>query len=874
MKRTFILISVLSLTMPGLRAEERTYGDVKPRLYLTERDVERARAQASAPELRTTYEKMESDAARSLRNWYKRLPRGERRSMQDLFDHARADTRQPDYLSDAAAYAIRPTDELAEMIREKLLVEAGIADVHGSWRQLGIHEGERLCRFLRAYDLMAATGVFAPEEKQAVRSCVERSARFLEAWTMENDLTGVYQGQSYCFNIKFYPYLMLATVAMYYPEMEDAPRWLALAQEKIPGLLFTENFIDGAYGEGSVHYLHPTMDGMLYYLAASRNLGYKDYFKENPSFMAQLRRMLWWRMQLIAPDGRKAAVGDAHRAPVGADLLERAGSLFGEPRFTWASRYILSQTTGGRLLSAYDLLEYDCTAPAEAPDNLSANFVWSGYALFRSGWKPDGNFLMFKYGPTYCGRRETDRQLVLSGHAHADALSMELHWDGVPMLVDPGYRGRYENSATYGGFWRATVSHNTVGLGNPWGYDRQDGRMEEHCRRHGGEFRYEREQRSIGRQDYSLDAFGDVGGMGVVSAEANTYGHVRHRRSIVWWRDNSLTVVSDRLRSDRVQPYELYFWPVGDPVARSGECFSFGDSTARLDILPVGTDSRSVRLIRRGDPSAPPYYMALDGDLKTDRGWDGGADARWGFTTLMVQSRRAAGADYLNVLIPSRNGNPYKIEKEGSSGRLLVRGDERIAVVPSRSRGGSVTHSGDFAVVRTLGGRPADFVLGEGTRLAWQGHTLVAARQTERQWEPLYDPRFHAAVCLEARRASLTFHASPLEQRMMVAPPMKVKGQEPFLPLLMEVTLWVGRRPHRMVALDSDSRVPQLDDPRWDAALVRSGLARTDPFHADIEARLRRRPVDFTWDEVSGCVTFTLPVNSRGASGFYQIVWE
>ena len=874
MKRTFILISVLMLAAPSLRAEERIYGDAEPRLYLTGRDIRRARAQISAPELRATYEKLKTETERSLRDWYRRLPRQKRRDMQTLFDHAHADTRQPNYISDAAAYAIHPSDELAEMIREKLLVEIGISDVHGSWRQLGIHEGERLNRFLRAYDLMVATGIFSAEEKQAIRDRVERSARFLEAWTLENDLACVYQGQSFCFNIKFYPYLMLGTVAMYYPELEDAPRWLALAQEKIPGLIFTENFVDGAYGEGSVHYLHPTLDGVFYYLIASRNMGYKDYLREDPSLMAQLRRMLWWRVQLIGPDGRKAAVGDAHRAPVGADLLERAGAFFEDPLFRWASRYILAHANGGRLLSGYDLLEYDCMAPTKAPDNVSANFVWSGYALFRSGWTPEDNFMMLKYGPTYCGRREVDRQLVLSGHAHADALGLELHWKGIPMLVDPGYRGRYADSPVYGGFWKATISHNTVGLGNVWGYDRQDGRMDEHVRRHGEEFRYEREQRTIGRQQFSLDAFGDVGSMGVVSAEADTYEHVRHQRTVIWWRDNSLTVVCDRLRSDRIQPYELYFWPVGDPMARDGECFTFGDSTARIDIVPVGGDPRSVRLIPRGDVSAPPYYMALDGNLKTDRGWDGGENARWGFTTLMIQPCRAADADYINILIPSRDGNPYEIVKEGSQGKSLVRGDERIAVVPGNNRDGSVTHSGDFAMVRTIGERPVDYVLGEGTRLMWRGRMLVSGRQTEKIWEPLYDPRFHAAVSLKDKRASLTFHSSPLEQQMMIAPPMEVQGQEPFYPALMEVTLWVGERPRRMVALDSDSRTPQLEDPQWDAALVRSGLARTDPYHADIESRLRRRRVDFLWDEASGCVTFTLPVNSRGASGFYQIVWE
>ena len=63
------------------------------------------------------------------------------------------------------------------------------------------------------------------------------------------------------------------------------------------------------------------------------------------------------------------------------------------------------------------------------------------------------------------------------------------------MLVDGGYRGVYANYDTYGGYWKATISHNTVGLGNAYGYNRTDGKYLEHVQKHGKEFRYEKEQK-------------------------------------------------------------------------------------------------------------------------------------------------------------------------------------------------------------------------------------------------------------------------------------------------------------------------------------------------------------------------------------------
>ena len=44
-----------------------------------------------------------------------------------------------------------------------------------------------------------------------------------------------------------------------------------------------------------------------------------------------------------------------------------------------------------------------------------------------------------------------------------------------PITVDRGRVGRYQDWDTYGGYSKATIAHNTVGIGNPWGYDRLTG---------------------------------------------------------------------------------------------------------------------------------------------------------------------------------------------------------------------------------------------------------------------------------------------------------------------------------------------------------------------------------------------------------------
>ena len=100
---------------------------------------------------------------------------------------------------------------------------------------------------------------------------------------------------------------------------------------------------------------------------------------------------------------------------------------------------------------------------------------------------------------------------------------MPMHWNWNSIIR--GFRsssiqaavGRYQDCDTYGGYAKATVAHNTVGLGNPWGYDRLDGLYAEHVKKHGTQFLYEREQNNIGRADTELIAYGDAGQLGLIS---------------------------------------------------------------------------------------------------------------------------------------------------------------------------------------------------------------------------------------------------------------------------------------------------------------------------------------------------------------------
>ena len=80
-----------------------------------------------------------------------------------------------------------------------------------------------------------------------------------------------------------------------------------------------------------------------------------------------------------------------------------------------------------------------------------ASFPDGGYYVQRSGWSPRARFLIFDCGPLGDG-----------GHGHYDALSVEAHGDGRPLVVDPG-RGSYSEAPPNLRRWfRGTAAHNTV----------------------------------------------------------------------------------------------------------------------------------------------------------------------------------------------------------------------------------------------------------------------------------------------------------------------------------------------------------------------------------------------------------------------------
>lgn len=91
--------------------------------------------------------------------------------------------------------------------------------------------------------------------------------------------------------------------------------------------------------------------------------------------------------------------------------------------------------------------------PTNRPADRSTTFSEAGLTVFRADFGGQELWCRFDHGP--------HGYLAIAGHAHADALSVELRIGGQPVLIDPGtycYHGEPE----WRRYFRSTAAHNTI----------------------------------------------------------------------------------------------------------------------------------------------------------------------------------------------------------------------------------------------------------------------------------------------------------------------------------------------------------------------------------------------------------------------------
>jgi len=249
--------------------------------------------------------------------------------------------------------------------------------------------------------------------------------------------------------------LGLFYIGLLLPEFRDAARWRDLGFEILESQLSRHVQPDGVYFEQSSYYHRYTADFYIHLAVLLRRNGMKLPEALEP----KLELLLDHLMYLTRPDGTTPFFGDDdggrlvmlddRRANDFRSVLSTGAVLFNRPDYKFVAGETAEETLW--LLSAEGLRSFDDLA-ARLPTKQSMAFADGGYYVMRDGWSPTANYLLFDCGPHGWSN---------CGHAHADALAIEVAAGGRTVLVDPG-TFTYTGGKELRDWFRGSAAHNTV----------------------------------------------------------------------------------------------------------------------------------------------------------------------------------------------------------------------------------------------------------------------------------------------------------------------------------------------------------------------------------------------------------------------------
>ena len=249
--------------------------------------------------------------------------------------------------------------------------------------------------------------------------------------------------------------LGLFYIGLLLPEFRDAERWRALGLEILVAQLPRHVQDDGVYFEQSSYYHRYTTDFYIH-LAILLEVNGLTLPRE---LKPKLELLLDHLMYITRPDGTTPLFGDDdggrlvmlddRAANDFRSLLSTGAALFDRGDYKFVSGGAAEETLW--LLGVEGLRRFD-EIEAHQPAKESVEFREGGYYVMRDGWSRTSNYLLFDCGP---------HGMANCGHAHADALAIDLAANGRTLLVDPG-TFTYTGAKEMRDWFRSSAAHNTL----------------------------------------------------------------------------------------------------------------------------------------------------------------------------------------------------------------------------------------------------------------------------------------------------------------------------------------------------------------------------------------------------------------------------
>lgn len=295
----------------------------------------------------------------------------------------------------------------------------------------------------------------------------------------------------------------LYLLAVDFPDLPKADQWLALASERIDGLLAGIVDEDGVLVENSPYYHFYVLEKLWEINAYS--------VKYNLFISAQLdeklNKMISYAAYVLQPDLAIPTIGASLK-----ESINLAGVYTEMAKSHPDLLYVLTQGAKG-------------TKPA----NLNVQYPVGGQTIMRSGWGKGNEYANQTQLIFDVGSYRTD-------HSDLDALSFNLYSNGLALMPDAGLY-TYE-PGPYRTYFHGTRSHNTVVVD---GKDQDAG-----------------EKIIGGESKVNAGSFEEGDGYVYQSGEHELYQGVSHARAITMI-EGSTILIFDNLTSDSERTYEQMF---------------------------------------------------------------------------------------------------------------------------------------------------------------------------------------------------------------------------------------------------------------------------------------------------------------------------
>jgi hypothetical protein len=239
------------------------------------------------------------------------------------------------------------------------------------------------------------------------------------------------------------------------PELRCADTWKNVGVGIMLDELSRQIRSDGVYFEQATYYHRYTADFYTHLLILARACKIALPAEVEEKLAKMMTHLMW----ITRPDGSSPLVGDDDggrlvilgvREPDDfRDTLATGAALYG--RGDWKRVAGRSAVETLWLLGPDGLIDYEALESSE-PDASSTLFRESGIAVMRGGWSDESSYVLMDCGP---------HGSLACGHAHADALSIEISALGKPWIIDPG-TFTYTADPKLRDWFRSTHAHNTV----------------------------------------------------------------------------------------------------------------------------------------------------------------------------------------------------------------------------------------------------------------------------------------------------------------------------------------------------------------------------------------------------------------------------